>query len=290
MKSNLNSINRLINHFYSAEKGTIKEDKYQILDDIFHFGSKKILVQNPIDRKQKKLPIRNTDLHIDTITYQSDTDFYRIRKLLNTIPNPKQEDFWAPEPKHSGRLNSAKEAFLYITTESMTAHLEANIQKGDIYFLIFYKAIKEISLSQIFLKNYDPRNSVQKAKFDFLNKLFSREGKKAYDISRFIAHRYLNTAPEGWRYNSVKNPEGNNICLLSSQECLNINYVLQIENGIAIACHYLENNSVISITDKSEVNRIAQAIDAEHTRKPAEPINLKDTDFIVKVLPPLNNH
>lgn len=294
MKNNLTQLKRLIREFFNAEASKGSRSKYEILDDIIFFGNKRVTV-DAIDKKTgniKNITTRAATLPVEQIIYQIGTDFFRVRKLESEIVNPKDSDFWEPPSQNAtpGRLNARQEPLLYLSTEVKTALAETDTHPDTPHFVIAYKARCEITVTQIELKAIS-QSAIERERATFINGLFSRPGSAAHGLSRFIARRYADYSPDGWRYASTKTSGGNNICLWSSlRKSLSVSVVIQIKNGIPIALHYVDaHGSVSSIRDEHEIRIAMETFDQEYTRPAGEGVLARGTSFTTKVLPSLDN-
>jgi hypothetical protein len=292
VKNNLTQLRKLVREFLKAEVSKGPRNKYEILDDIIFFGNTRVTV-DAIDKTTENIQqvaARATALPLEQIIYQVGTDFFRVRKLESEIVNPEDSDFWEPPPQHArpGRLNARQEPLLYLSTEVKTALLETDTHPDTPHFVIVYKARREITVTQIELKAIS-QSVIERERAAFVNGLFSRPGSSAHDLSRFIARRYADWSPNGWRYASTKTSGGNNICLWSSlREALFVSVAIQIKNGIPIALHYVDaHSSVSSVRDEHEIRTTMEAFGTEYTRPAGEGVLTQGISFTTKVLPRL---
>lgn len=173
------------------------------------------------------------------VPYSKGTRFYRVRTIPagdRTVPlksMSKVSDCWEP-PKSvidaghikAGRLNKANEGLIYATPDNpITAVEELKVSDDELFLLIVYEAVEDISVAGIgidlspdFLSE---ENKLKHAMIqDFLKHEFIRDvgvgTEYLYQISESIVKDYFDLPPEeqdGWCYPSVAKKGGYyNVC------------------------------------------------------------------------------
>lgn len=170
--------------------------------------------------------------------FHKGTRFYRVRKLDNLeMPNERLKvvsDYWNPPVeciKKYGRINKPNESLLYTAFSPHTAICETHILKNDPFAIFVYEAKRDVRFSWIGSPtNYSHHHITNQVAIHvheivkkFLVDEFTREvpsgHEQIYRITEYIAKQYF-VSPEGdgWRYPSVKNKSGDNICFKT--DCL----------------------------------------------------------------------
>lgn len=294
MKNNMNSLKKIIREFLVSERVRKFERRVEILDEIVFFGNKKISIplQDSRDGIVKSVDSRASILPLDAVTYLPGTDFFRVRRLDAYIENPTVADFWEPPLKLAspGRLNRKGESLLYISTELNTAMTEVDAQWDDNFFVIIYKATKEISLTEVKLKVASASNAVERVKLEFLNSIFNRKGRGSHKLSQFIAQRYARWEADGWRYMSSKAEGGVNVCIWPpTRNGLTVNAVLQLSKGETIAIHDVKpDGTVVSERDRNAIQTRVREFETEFIGPRGGESRVVQSTLAIKVLPALS--
>lgn len=273
MKRNLNTLKRLISGFSGSNKNALsKEERFKMLDEILFFENNKKKDTEFLNRETGEITLhdaRCTEIHGANRHYTPGTTFIRARKVKDVLNNPVLQDFWEPpaELTKKYRLNQPGEAMLYVTCDTFTAILETKVKPNDIYNLSFYRVNEEIQVTEFGFSSNRKQTDIEKAIEVFLHNLLKKPGANAYDISNFIARRYLSLAEDGWVYPSVANSHflGVNLCLnTKAKSKLSLIGSFSFCNDTPIANYDITDHSAIKIVQQSEAVKLWD----EFTKKP----------------------
>ncbi|MDX3916511.1 MULTISPECIES: RES domain-containing protein [Olivibacter] len=190
-------------------------------------------------------------LKTDTYTHEHQKFFfYRIRKLKNedvqniytknfeSIRN--ESDVWeTPESKIKvrGRLNDVNQSVLYASSELSNAMYETNCVEGDYFFVIVYKNVGQMRVSQIHIDNHFPEfDELENAKIammsNFLREEFTRYVPQGQEYKYRISHAiykqfFCSNDVDAFTYPSVKSlhTTGYNICFEKSKSRKNLRFL-----------------------------------------------------------------
>lgn len=172
--------------------------------------------------KFKEVPINYYGLFID-----QGVKLYRIRKdIKNYFELKSLQDFsYNPNPNIGalGRFNKDIDKVLYLSTDINTTIKEMNIETGDKFLLLEYKAIKDIPVRPVNISNwYETNNSENGEKVKILNNFVNQimtisteQNSSSYKITTLLKDYFpfsLFDEVVGWFYKSIKN-DGNNLAL-----------------------------------------------------------------------------
>lgn len=173
--------------------------------------------------KFKEIPINYYGLYID-----QGLELYRIRKDIKDYVDIKSlQDFsYNPNPniRTIGRFNKDMDKVLYLSTDINTTLKEMNIEIGEKFLLLGYKANKKIPVRPVNISNWYETNDSEngeKVKIlnDFVNQIMTiltEQNSLSYKITTLLKDYFpfsLFDEVVGWFYKSIKN-NGNNLALI----------------------------------------------------------------------------
>lgn len=170
------------------------------------------------------------------------------------------QDFWEPPPEFTKkfRLNQPGEAVLYVTCDILTAKMETKINPGDIYNLSFYRADKPIEVTEFAFPLQGKQTVIERTIEAFFHELLKTPGASIYDVSNFIAKRYLDLSEDGWVYPSIANEnQGVNLCLnAKAKQKLRLIGAFSFCDETPITSYDLTDQSKIKLSPESEAENI----------------------------------
>ena len=263
MKRNLNSLKRLISEFHKTKRNAqSKEARLKFLDEILFFENKTEntpFINEKIQRKEL-INVRVAQLRTAARTYRPGSTFIRARKIDVVLRKPTIQDFWEPPPEFTKqfRLNQPGEAVLYVTCDTLTAKMETQIVPGDIYNLNFYQANEPIEVTEFAFPLQGKQKIIERTIETFFHELLSTPGANIYDVSNFIAKRYLDLSKDGWVYPSIANEnKGVNLCLnAESKQKLSLIGAFSFCNGTPIASYDTTDQFKINTSTQSEAKSL----------------------------------
>lgn len=173
--------------------------------------------------KFKEIPINYYGLYID-----QGLELYRIRKdIKDYAAIMSLQDFsYNPKPNIGtiGRFNKDMDKVLYLSTDINTTLKEMNVETGEKFLLLRYKAIKKIPVRLVNISNwYETNNSENGEKVKILNNFVNQimtisteQNSSSYKITTLLKDYFpfsLFDEVVGWFYKSIKD-NGNNLALI----------------------------------------------------------------------------
>lgn len=200
--------NMNIDIFKECFRNISVKDLVKRIEDFHTLSYSKVISEQNLREKLKEIfrtSINGKEsaffLRSDVITRENQLQFfYRVRKFepqdyksLDSQSFPsmiKEQDAWCKPDKLSleyGRLNSPNHSVLYLSSRPSDAIFETGCKTGEYFFLMVYKNIKTMRMSQIH-------------KVDYMDEFTEMENAKRLIMHHFLLSEFTRLVPTGREY------------------------------------------------------------------------------------------